>query len=487
MARLNQLFEYLFVNAGSALVLDSGTTGVFQQEGATPFPVFRSPLSSGQILLLFADVVPRELSTKLLSGVPVEFQHETAFGVVNVHMTLNGDDLRVTAQAVKRGAPNLVPISGGQSHSLGPPPPDLGATTTQPSMPAVQSVQSVGFAVLLEEMAARRATHLQVSTAGDVFWRIDGHLVLVQDVRFTEAQLIDAVKAIAPAPVRQVLTSHPRFDFSYVTDTSVFHLSMQQSRTGTSLVARHLPRVVPAPPALGLPPELVQAMAGSGLWVLAGPSGHGVTTSLASVLQSVVSQRAMSVRCLEAPIEYVLAPGAGSLTQLEVGTHINSFAEGLQDACRDDVDVVMVSELDDADVLAAALKLAERGKLVVGSLHARGAAQAAEKLVRLTDGNPAARWQLAQTLRGVFAQTLCRNSEGGRSLAWELLPGVPAVRTAVSDGQVSAFPSLRTRTLEQGLVELVSSGLVERDEALSAASDRAVLEALLERAARSAA
>jgi twitching motility protein PilT len=274
---------------------------------------------------------------------------------------------------------------------------------------------------------------------------------------------------------------HARFDFSHVTPDAVFHLSAQQSRTGLALVVRHLPREVPSVPSLGLPNELVQAMAGAGLWVVSGPPGHGVTTSLASVIQAVVQARPVSVRCLESPIEYVLTPGPGPLAQLEVGAHVGSFHEGLKDALHDDVDVVMVSELDDPEVLAAALVLAERGRLVVGSLHARGAAQAAEKLVHLTSGNPAARWQLGQSLRGVFAQVLCRNTEGGKSLAWELLPGVPPVRSAVADGQCASFPSLRTRTLEQGLVELVSAGLVERDDALAVAPDRSQLEVALGR------
>ena len=464
MSRLNQLFDYLFVNSGSALVLDSGTTGVFQQEGAAPFPVFRSPLSSGQILLLFADVVPRTLSTQLLSGVPVEFQHESSSGLVNVHMTLTGDDLRVTATAIKKPLV-LVTTSASQPPQLGPPPPDV-----KPR----QALKG-----LMLEMGARRATHLHVVSGGAALLRVEGHLVPTQSTTFSEQELFEELKSLSPEPLRDTLHRHARIDFSHVSDQAVFHVSAQHSRTGLSLVVRHLPRVVASVSSLGLPPELVHAMSGTGLWVLAGPPGHGVTTTLASVVQTVVSQRALSVRCFESPIEYVLSPGAGPISQLEVGSHVTSFAEGLRDVRRDDVDVVMVSELDDAEVLAEALCLAERGKLVVGSLHARSAAQAAEKLVHLTQSNPAARWQLGQTLRGVFAQVLCRNTEGSKTLAWELLPGVPAVRSAVLDGTTAAFPSLRTRSLEQGLSELVSAGVLEREEALASAPDRALLESLL--------
>ncbi|MDP3232169.1 MAG: ATPase, T2SS/T4P/T4SS family [Myxococcales bacterium] len=465
MSRLNQLFDYLFVNDGSALVLDSGTTGEFQQAGASPFPVFRTPLSSGQILLLFADVVPKALSTQLLSGVPVEFQYDSGSGSVNIHMTLSGDDLRVTATAIKKAPLMLVPTVVNQPAQLGPPPPD--------GKPR-QALQT-----LMLEMSARRATHLHVVSGGAALLRVDGHLVPVQSTSFSEQELFEALKSLAPPALRESLHQHARVDFSHVSDQAVFHVSAQHSRTGLSLVVRHLPRLVPSVSSLGLPPELVHAMTGTGLWVLAGPPGNGVTTSLASVVQTVVAQRALSVRCLESPIEYVLAPGAGPICQLEVGAHVVSFAEGLRDARHDDVDVVMVSELDDAEVLSEALCLAERGKLVVGSLHARNAAQAAEKLVHLTQGNPASRWQLGQTLRGVFSQVLCRNTEGGRSLAWELLPGVAAVRSAIFEGQTAVFPSLRTRALELGLAELVAAGLLERDEALTIAPDRALLESLL--------
>lgn len=489
MARLNQLFEYLFVNAGSALVLDSGTTGVFQQPGAAPFPVFRSPLSSGQILLLFADVVPKTLSTQLLSGVPVEFMHETGQGSVRVHMTLTGDDLRVTAQAV-RSTPSAIqdeearevtnprgvvvqltkPVASGTS--LGPPPPDAAAAPVEPRRP---------LEGLMAEMESRRSTHLHVGTHGAALMRIDGQLVPMQTI-ISDAELRSELAGLVPPALREAVIQQQRVDFSTVTERSVFHLSVQASRSGLTIVVRRLPRSVPSVGSLGLPSELVQAMSGSGLWILSGPPGHGVTTSLAAVMQTLVMQRPVCARSLESPIEYVLQSGIGPMSQLEVGADVASFAEGLRDALRDDVDVVMVSELDDAKVFCEALTLAERGRLVVGSLHARSAAQAAEKLVHLTQGNPTARWQLGQTLRGIFAQVLARNTQGGKSLAWELLPGAPSVRSAIVDGMVASFASLRTRSLEQSLSELVSAGLLERDEALALAPERATMEAMLARA-----
>lgn len=463
MAQLTQLFDHLLETPGSTLVLDSNTLGAFHREGGKPRNVFRTALSTGQILLLFADIVPKWLSTKLLSGTPVDFQHRLPAGLVDIHMALKGDDLRVTAKAAAKAPPALVPAPA----RLGPPAPDQAPQVT--------------LLALMNDMAVRRASHLHVNAGRLAQYRCDGLLVPVQGAYFDDAQLAAEVEALVPAALKRSLQAS-RLDFTHLTNDAVFRVGVQRSDNGLSVVVRHRPRSVSVG-SLGLPPELAQAMVSGGLWVLSSPAGHGLSTTLAAVMQTVV-ERPVSVRCLEPSIEFMLAPGEGPLTQLEVGASPAALVQALRDALRDDVDVVMVSRLDDPEVLRAVLDLTERGKLVVCGLHARGAAQAAEELFHLTNARPVARSQLGQTLRGVFAQVLCRNTEGGRSLAWELLPGLPSVRAALADGRVGVLPSLRTRSLEQSLVELLSQGLVERDEALAVAPDSKAFEAVLGRAAR---
>lgn len=327
MARLSQLFEYLFENPGSTLVLDSETAGSYQKDSKAR-PVFRSNLSTGQILLLFADLVPNALSAKLLSGVPVEFPHRVAQGTVQIHMTLSGDDLRVTVRPIKK-TPTLVPVA--PQLALGPPAPD-------------QSVKPT-LVGLLGEMEARHATHLHLSAGRHALLRCEGSLVPVPAAVFDAAQLAAELEALAPPSIKGAL-QRSRVDFTHLTERAVFHVSAQRSDGGLALVVRHRARDV-SMASLGLPPELAQAMVSGGLWVLSGPPGHGVSTSLAAVAHAIV-ERPLSVRCLEAPIEYALSPGEGPLAQLEVGLHTPSFAAGLRDALRDDVDAVMVSRLDDA-------------------------------------------------------------------------------------------------------------------------------------------
>jgi twitching motility protein PilT len=428
MTRLNDLFEYLFANEGSRLVLDSGTPGTFEQPGSPPFPVFRAPLMSGQILLLFTDVIPKELSARFLGGEPIEFQHQTVDGTIALSMKLTGDDLHIEA--------NTVATSAGEG---------------QPN--AVSRETSFGLRALLAEMELRNATRLHLSAGAIPLMRVDGHMIAVPGLTFSESALNLELEALAPPPLRSAMSSLARFDFSFVEGEQVFHLTAQRSHHGVQLVARRIPKEVPSFAALGLPLELLQSMGGHGLWILSSPPGQGLTTTLASTVQALTTQRQLSVRTIETPIEYVLSPGMGTIAQLEVGAHCETALEGLTDAVRDDLDIVAVSDFDDPAMLSAALTLCERGKLVIGGVRAKGAVSAAEKLLALTPTSWS-RWQLAQHFKGLFNQALVRSPTGASALAWELLPGVLSVRNALLAGETSALSPLRTRTMEQSLAAI---------------------------------
>jgi twitching motility protein PilT len=232
--------------------------------------------------------------------------------------------------------------------------------------------------------------------------------------------------------------------------------------------------------SLGVPDDFLQVMRGAGLWVVAGGAGQGTTTTVASLVQAALETRPLTVCTFESPIEYVLEPRRGLVRQLEVGHHVPTFAEGLDDARRGDDDLVVVGQLDEPTTLAAAIALADRGRLVLGVLHAKTAVTAVQKLVDLTQGRPT---PLASVLRGVFAQSLVPNTTQGRTLCWELLPGSDSVKAFLRDGALTQLPPLMTRTLDQSLMQLLVRGELEADVALAHARDRAWFEAQLSRVA----
>lgn len=450
MARLDQLTEYLFTHPGSSLTLDSEGPGFYVEASGAVTPVFKQTLRSGQILLLFADSVPREQSQEFLAGKPIDFIFETRRGALSAHLELKGEDLRARVKLAVVGE-ELVP-----SDSVPPPPSAEVPRTTLLSV--------------IAQLADQRASHLHLAEGQHAFVRVDGRLIRLEEPGpFSADDLREAVLALAPQATRESLARQSRFEFSHVSKDAVFHVRGQQGRDGLAVVVRALPRQVPTPSALGVPDDFTQVLRGGGLWVVAGGAGQGTSTTVASLVQAALESRPLTVCTLESPVDYVLEPKQGLVQQLEIGVHAPSFAAALADARRGDADLVVVGQLDDAETLAGALALVDRGRLVLGVVHAKTALAAVQKLVDLA---PQGSTTLSAMLRGVFAQSLVPNTSGGRSLCWELLPGTEVARAFIRDGALNQLQALLTRTADQSLMQLLVHGEIAADVALAHARDR---------------
>lgn len=458
MPRLDHIVEHLFSHPGAELVLETNSTGVYRQAGTGEIPVFRQTLRTGQILLLFADVVPKEESQALLAGQAVEFRYEMPKGPLKVAMEMRGADIRVSVKAVEhmRSSPTPVPRDA-------------------PTMALVR---------LLSELRTRRATHLHLAPGQPAFARVDGQLLPVTEAgAFSLANIREGLATLAPRAAREAVLKQPRFAFTNTGPEAVFHVRGTEDRTGLSVVVRQVPREVPSPTALGLPGELLEGLAGEGLWVVSGPAGQGTSTTAAAIAQAWLNARAAVVCTIEDPLEYVLNPGKGVVHQLELGTHVASFAEAIARARSLEADLTVMTDLDDLDALAQALSLADRGRLVLGALHARTSVDATRKLVSMLASRRELQLQLASVLKGIYAQRLVPDRAGGKKLAWELLPVSPTVQELLRDGALAQLPPLRTHPIEDNLVELAARGEVDAEAAARHAPDRAWFEEQLARRA----
>lgn len=472
MARLDQLTEYLFTHPGSTLTLDSEGPGFYVDAQGHSTPVFKQALRSGQVLLLFADTVPRAQSQDFLAGKAIDFVFETRRGPLSAHMEMRGNELKARVKLAAAGDEMMFSGKGLTSDSAI-------AALPQPPAPPAEPTRTTLMSVIAQ-LADKRASHLHLAAGQKAFVRIDGRLACLEDLGvFSAADIREALHSLAPQAMRDALGKAASFEFSHVAKEAVFHVRGQHGREGLSVVLRALPRTVPGPASLGVPDEFAHVLRGSGLWVVAGGAGQGTSTTVASLVQSALETRAMSVCMLESPIDYVLEPKKGLLQQLEIGVHAPSFAAALDEARRRDDDLVVVGQLDDAPTLQAALALADRGRLVLGVVHAKSALTALQKLVDLAPRGGAS---LASLLRGVFGQSLVPNTTGGRSLCWELLPGTDAVRALVRDGALTQLGPLLTRTADQSLLQLVLRGDIDAEVALQHARDRNWFEDQLKRA-----
>lgn len=246
---------------------------------------------------------------------------------------------------------------------------------------------------------------------------------------------------------------------------------------GCAAALRHLPD---CPPALGdLPCATVLARWSElprGLVLCTGPTGSGKSSTLAAMVAHRAQQGGQHILTVEDPIEFLHTSAHSLVSQREVGAHTAGFAPAVRAALREDPDLILLGELRDTDTIRLALRAAETGHLVLATLHTRGAAAAIHRLIDAFE--PAEKdsisAQLADSLQGVVAQSLCLRADGrGRVPAMEVLEVTPAARHLIRERRVAQLHSVMQsgrafgmQTLEQALAHWVTTGTISRAEAL---------------------
>ena len=190
-----------------------------------------------------------------------------------------------------------------------------------------------------------------------------------------------------------------------------------------------------------------------GLALFVGSTGSGKSSTQAAVVDLLNSQGRRHIICVEDPIEFVHASAEGLVHQRQVGTHVDSFADALRAALRENPDVIVIGELRDSPTIQLALTAAETGHLVLGTCHASSAVHC---LTRLLEGLPdahrsQARSALAASLVSVVYQQLMPVSSGQRVAAFEVLKATPAVRNLIREDKPAQLHSVMQTGRQQGM------------------------------------
>ena len=248
-------------------------------------------------------------------------------------------------------------------------------------------------------------------------------------------------------------------------------------------------RIIPDRPpdleALGFPSS-VRALTAlqRGLVLIGGPTGSGKTTTLAAIVNEINKTARKHILTIEDPIEFLHEPIQSVVTQRQVGTHVDTFAEALRSAMREAPDVIVVGEMRDLETILLAAQAAETGTLVFGTLHTSSAARTLTRILDIApeETRDALRASLSTLLRGVISQQLLKRASGdGRVAALEILLNTPAVAAMIRDNRVQqidqhlqsqASPTSQEsemQSLDACLMRYVRDGLVETDEAVRVA------------------
>lgn len=297
--------------------------------------------------------------------------------------------------------------------------------------------------------------------------RIDGALIYVQNYPVLTGEMVDQmVFSLLSPQQKEFLLKNKELDFSFgygggtYGDKGRFRTNIYYQRGLISAAFRFLPPNIKTIEDLHLP-KIVHSFAGlrQGFVLVTGPTGHGKSTTLASIINEINLKSAAHILTIEDPIEYVYPNGKSIISQREMGMDTHSWALALRSALREDPDVVLVGEMRDPETISSAITIAETGHLVFSTLHTNSASQTIDRIIDSFPSfqQPQIRSQLASTLRGIISQRLIPQINGGRVPAVELLLGTTAIASNIREGKTHLIDSVIQTSQEAGMITLESS------------------------------
>ncbi|MEK7503212.1 MAG: PilT/PilU family type 4a pilus ATPase [Patescibacteria group bacterium] len=278
-------------------------------------------------------------------------------------------------------------------------------------------------------------------------------------------------------------------DFSYsFKEKARFRVNVFFQKGYIGIAMRLVPVKIKSLEELLLPPNLADfTKKEQGFFLVVGPTGHGKSTTLASMIDSINHQRSEHIVTVEDPVEYIFTPDRSIIEQREVGFDTNDFHTALRSMFRQDVNVAMIGEMRDYETIAAAVTAAETGHLVFSSLHTNNASQTIDRII---DSFPAnqhqqIRAQLAGSLLGVFSQRLVPRLSGGLIPAYELLIANDASRNLIREGKnyeidlvIETGSGAGMVSFNRSLADLVRKGEISMDSATAFSLNPRELNAL---------
>ena len=345
---------------------------------------------------------------------------------------------------------------------------------------------------ILEEAVKRGASDIHITVGSKPRARIDGELkeleifpVLTPDM--SKKLIFEIMKE----RFRKTLEENGQVDFSFgVPGVGRFRVNAFYQRGTAAAVFRTLPASVPDYRKLNLPERLIDLCHKTmGLVLVTGPTGSGKSTTLAAMIDYILTNFPHHVLTIEDPIEFLFKHKKGIINQREIGTDTPDFHQALRAALREDPDVIMVGEMRDTETIETALRAAETGHLVFGTLHTNTAISTINRIVDVfpPEKQDQIRIQLSFTLAGVMSQRLVPKIGGGRVLAYELLIPNKAIRNLIRENKLQQVYALMQtgqaqsgmKTMNQSLAELYKQGLITLENAVRYSPDPVELAKLL--------
>ncbi|NJR58045.1 MAG: type IV pilus twitching motility protein PilT [Cyanobacteria bacterium CRU_2_1] len=253
-------------------------------------------------------------------------------------------------------------------------------------------------------------------------------------------------------------------------------INIFDSLRGPSMVMRLIPLKILTMEQLNLPIVFKDICHyHKGLILVTGPTGSGKSTTMAAMIDYINNEMPKNIITIEDPIEFVHQSKKSLIKQREVGIHTQKFDNALKASLREDPDIILVGEMRDKETVNTALKAAQTGHLVMGTLHTNSAVKTIERVLNLyePDQQTPMRVALAESLVAVIAQGLCRTTDGKRAAYHDIMINTDAIKDYIRRGEIDEIEAIIPRctfdgmcTMNQSLYKLYEAGRITEETAL---------------------
>lgn len=336
------------------------------------------------------------------------------------------------------------------------------------------------FLSIIKTASASGVSDIHLRTEEKPCFRLRGDLVQVK----SEPLTTEDMKLICSLMVKdkEVLSGIDRIkehdgSFSVPNICRVrYNILRYQGKLG--VILRLISDKVPTTEDLKLPSVINKiASANAGLVLVTGATGSGKSSTLAAMINYINKTSAVHVLTLEDPVEYVHAPIKARITQREIGQDTSDFNSALRSALRQDPDIILIGEMRDAETISIAIKAAETGHLVFGTVHTTDALSTIGRLISMfpPEEQHSVRMRLADNLHATISQRLLKTKDGkGRVAAQEIMINNPGIRESIQDPtktkEIYTYiekgkNASGAQSFDQHITKLYKDGLITLEEA----------------------
>ncbi len=337
---------------------------------------------------------------------------------------------------------------------------------------------------LLKLMASRTASDLHITSGSPVQLRIDENLVPVDRDPLSDEESRSLIFSLLTEAQIEKFEQELELDIAIgAGEIGRFRVNVFKQKGSVASAIRLIPNSIWSFEKCGLPADVAINLCNrpKGLVLLTGSTGSGKSTSLASMIDWINTNRSCHIITVEDPIEYVHKNKKSIVNQREVNSDTHSFSASLKHVLRQDPDVILIGEMRDLETIEAALVIAETGHLVFATLHTSDCVQTVNRIVDVFPSHqqPQVRTQLSFVLLSVLSQQLIPRAEGpGRVLAIEILMATPPVRSMMRESKMHQLYSViqtskkdGMKTMNQSLYDLYANKSITYDEAFERTTD----------------